>query len=381
MKIFIVGPAHPYRGGIAALNDRLAQQLTVEGHDVEVISFKLQYPGFLFPGKTQYTDSAPPDHLQVRPLINSINPFNWLFTGIKLRKEKPDLIIVRFWLPFMGPSTGTVCKLIKNKHCKVVSIVDNIIPHEKRPGDSLFTKYFVSAVDGFIAMSGSVFNDLSHYIGTKPKQFTPHPIYDHYGEIIEKKLAQAQLDLDPSFNYLLFFGFIRDYKGLDLLFDALASPHLSGLKIKLIVAGEFYSNAQKYIDQIEGLSLKDKVVLCTDYIPEDKVNLYFCAADLVTQPYKSATQSGVTQIGYHFEKPMLVTNVGGLPEIIEDQKCGYVTDVNSESIALAISDFFNNKRERAMVEEVRNAKAKFSWDKLTNTIFKIYGLCSSNKIN
>ncbi|HKM92714.1 MAG TPA: glycosyltransferase [Prolixibacteraceae bacterium] len=377
MKIFIMGPAHPYRGGIAALNDRLSQQLIDEGHQVELISFRLQYPGFLFPGKTQYTTAPKPDRIVVRDLINSINPLNWLIIGCKLKREKPDLVIVRFWLPFMAPSTGTICKLIRrNKHTKIISIVDNLLPHEHRPGDKLFTKYFANAVDGFLAMSGSVYNDLDLFIGTKPKIFSPHPIYDHYGEKIEKEKAIAQLGLDPAFRYVLFFGFIRDYKGLDLLLHAMASETISTQNIKLLVAGEFYSNEKKYLDLIASLNLNDSTILHTDYIPEDKVNLYFCAADIIAQPYKSATQSGVTQIGYHFEKPMLVTNVGGLPEIIEDQKCGYVVDVNSEAIANALHDFYQNKRESKMVAEVKKAKAKFEWDKLTKAIFEIFKHCS-----
>jgi glycosyltransferase involved in cell wall biosynthesis len=380
MKIFIIGPAHPYRGGIAALNDRLAQQLLAEGHQTEVISFKLQYPGLLFPGTTQFTDSPAPKGLKQRRLINSINPLNWIYTGLKLRKEKPDLIIVRFWLPFMGPSTGTVCRLLKRKNKnKVIALVDNILPHEKRPGDMLFTRYFTSAIDGFVAMSRSVFNDLDQFIGKKPKQLTPHPIYDHYGKIIEKDEALQKLNLDKNYQYLLFFGFIRDYKGLDLLLEAMATDQIRHSNIKLIVAGEFYANEKKYIDLIEQLNLNEKVILCTSYIAEDKVNRYFCACDLVAQPYKTATQSGVTQIAYHFEKPMLVTNVGGLPEIVEDQKCGYVVEVNSKAIANAISDFYNNKREAQMLNEVKKAKEKFAWDKLTKTIFQIYNDCSSDK--
>lgn len=382
MKIFIIGPAHPYRGGIAALNDRLAQQLVAEGHQTEVISFKLQYPGFLFPGKTQFTDSPCPENLKQRQIINSINPLNWIFTGFNLRKEKPDLVIVRYWLPFMGPSTGTICRIIgNNKKSIIISVVDNILPHEKRLGDVLFTKYFTNSVNGFIAMSSNVLNDLDQFVGKKPKMLTPHPIYDHYGELISKSEALKKLNLDQSYQYLLFFGFIRDYKGLDLLFEAMANDKIKNRKIKLIVAGEFYSNEKKYTDLIHALNITDQVELFTNYIPETEVNLYFCACDLVTQPYKSATQSGVTQIGYHFEKPMLVTNVGGLPEIIEDQKCGYVVEPNSNAIANAIIDFYDNKREKLMIEEVKKAKEKFGWDKLTKTIFKIFDHCFSNKIN
>lgn len=377
MNILIIGPAHPYRGGIAALNERLAQQLINEGHTVQLISFKLQYPGFLFPGKTQFTDSLAPENLSISKEINSINPLNWIKVGYKLRKVKADIVIVRYWLPFMSPSTGTICRIIKNnKKTKIISIVDNILPHEIRPGDKTLTKYFTNSVDGFISMSKTVYNDLDLFLKKQPKKFTPHPIYDHYGELISKKEAQKKLNLDTNYNYILFFGFIRDYKGLDILLEALSILDLKTLKLKLIIAGEFYSNEKKYFTLIKNYKLEQYVILKTDYIPEDKVNLFFCASDIITQPYKTATQSGVTQIGYHFNKPMLVTNVGGLPEIIEDKIAGYVVEVNAKSIAFALTDFYKNNRELNMIEGVKKAKVKFEWDKLTKTIFSIYNLCS-----
>lgn len=377
MKIMIIGPANPYRGGIAALNERLAIQLMEEGHQVEIINFSLQYPSFMFPGKTQYTTSPAPPNLKIRRMINAINPINWFITGWKLKKEKPDLVLVRFWLPLMGPSTGTVCKLIaSNKHSKIIAIVDNLIPHEKRPGDVLFTRYFVNQTHGLIALSDCVFRDLDLFRKNRPKRLTPHPIYDHYGEIMSKSDALQKLQLDPAFHYLLFFGFIRDYKGLDLLLKALADNRMEQYKIRLIVAGEFYANEEKYTQLINELKLKNQVHLFNDYIPDDEINRYFCAADLITQPYKTATQSGVTQVGFHFHKPMLVTNVGGLPEIIAHQQSGYVVTPDPKAIADAIVDFYENKREPDMVEEVQKAKLRFAWNNLTNTIFEIKALCS-----
>jgi glycosyltransferase involved in cell wall biosynthesis len=377
MKIIIIGPANPFRGGIAALNERLAIQLIKEGHDVEIISFSLQYPKFLFPGKTQYTDAIPPKNLTIYPIINSINPLNWIKVGFKLKKKNADLVIVRFWLPFMSPSTGTICKILKrNNKSKVIAIIDNLLPHEARFGDKTLTQYFINQTDGLLAMSECVYNDLDIFRKNQPKKLSPHPIYDHYGEIISKKEAIKKLNLDNSFHYILFFGFIRDYKGLDLLLEALADPILENFKLKLIVAGEFYSNEEKYKNIIENLSIQDKVIIRSEYIPEHEVNQYFCAAGLITQPYKSATQSGVTQIGYHFNKPMLVTNVGGLSEIIEDGKCGYVVNPDPQSISKALLDFFKNERESMMVEEVKMAKEKFSWAHFTKSIFEINNLFS-----
>lgn len=377
MKILIIGPANPYRGGIAALNERLAIQLQKENHEVEIINFSLQYPNFIFPGKTQYTDTPAPSELKISRLINAMNPFNWIKVGRKLSKAEADIVLVRFWLPLMAASTGTVIKLIrKNKHSKIIAIVDNLLPHEKRPGDKILTSFFMNQTDGMIALSDCVYNDLELFRKRQPKKLTPHPIYDHYGKIIPKEEALQKLNLDPTYQYLLFFGFIRDYKGLDILLEAMTKPVLANLKLKLIIAGEYYSNEEKYTNLIKDLNLTEKVVLRTDYIPDESINQYFGAASLVTQPYKSATQSGVTQIGFHFHKPMLVTNVGGLAEIINDKVTGYVVEPVPSAIAEAIFDFFQNNKEDSMSVEVEKEKKRFSWDNLTNTIFEINKLCS-----
>lgn len=373
MKIVILGTAHPYRGGIAALNERLAIQFVREGNEVRIFNFTVQYPGFLFPGKTQYTDDPAPEEVSISRKLNSVNPFNWLKVGKELKRLAPDLLIVRYWLPFMGPSLGTVCRLVrKNKHTKVICIADNIIPHEKRPGDRLFTQYFAGGVDGYIAMSHDVEEDIRHlFPGTKCR-FTPHPVYDHYGEILSRYEALQALNLDPAFRYLLFFGFIRDYKGLDLLLEAMADPRIRSRKVRLLVAGEFYSNEAQYTALIEKYALQDTVILHTDYIPNEQVNRYFCAADLIVQPYKTATQSGVTQVGYHFNKAMLVTHVGGLAEIVKDKESGYVVEPEAFSIAEALADFFDCKRQAAFETETKKLKEQFSWSHMTTAIREVF---------
>lgn len=373
MKIVILGPANPYRGGIAALNERLAVELKKEGHEVIIFNFKLQYPGFLFPGKTQYTDDPAPKALKIVRKVNSVNPLNWVQAGLELKRLSPDLIIVRYWLPFMGPALGTICRLARrNKHTKVICIADNIIPHEKRPGDRLFTNYFVKGVDGFIAMSKEVFRDIDIFVRKPVKRFAAHPVYDHYGGIIPRQEALHKLNLSPDYRYLLFFGFIREYKGLDLLLEAMNDYRIREKPVKLIIAGEYYGNQEYYNDLINRLDLQDQLVLHTDYIPSDEINNYFCAADLIVQPYKSATQSGVTQIGYHFDKAMLVTDVGGLSEIIADRKSGYVVRPEGSAIADAIVDFYESEREEDFVRETKLLKQNFSWSNLTTKIFEIY---------
>ncbi|WP_372948334.1 glycosyltransferase [Mariniphaga sp.] len=382
MNITILGPAHPLRGGIAALNERLAKQLVAEGHDVNIVSFALQYPKILFPGKTQYSEDEVVFDFRVTQEVNSVNPINWLKIGKKIRQAKPDLLIVRYWLPFMAMSLGTICNLVKkNGHTKVISIVDNIIPHEKRPGDKFLSNYFVKNADGFIAMSKRVLTDLELFDTSKPKLFSPHPIYDHYGTIEPRETALQKLNLDSQFKYVLFFGFIRDYKGLDLLLEAFADDFFSQNKIKLIVAGEFYTDEKKYLDLIENLNLKSQVILKTDYIPNSEVENYFNAADIIAQPYKSATQSGVTQIGFHFNKPMLVTDVGGLSEIIPNGKAGYVVPPHAKNIKEGLIDFFENHRAEKFTQQVKKEKERFAWDKMTNTIYELANNLASEKNN
>lgn len=336
---------------------------------MEIYTFTLQYPDFLFPGKTQYSDGPAPEGLRIVRKINSVNPFNWLRAGNEIRKKHPDLLIIKFWLPFMAPCLGTIARLArKNGHTRVVSILDNVIPHEKRIADKLFARYFIGSADGFIAMSDSVMHDVELFDRKKPKAFCPHPLYDHFGEKTGRQEAATHLGLDTGTRYMLFFGFIRDYKGLDLLMHALADKRFDKMNVRLIVAGEFYNNAEKYHKLEKELGLADKIIWRSDFIADDEVRYYFNAADIIVQPYKSATQSGVTQIAYHFEKPMLVTNVGGLAEIVPDGKVGYVTPVDAQSIADALCDFFQNNKQDTFHAHIVEEKQKYTWNRMTQTI-------------
>ena len=370
MKVIILGPAWPYRGGIAAFNERLARQYQAEGHEVEVVTFTLQYPSFLFPGTTQYSTDPAPEGLKITRKLNSINPFSWLSTGRYIRRQRPDLVLSAFWLPFMAPAMGTALRRAKRKGMRRVSILHNLIPHEHHPGDKLFSRYFVGSNDAFITLSRSVLDDLNVFDpkGLKPRTFSPHPLYDHYGATLGRKEALDLIGLRENQRYVLFFGFIREYKGLDLLLDAMADERMEKLGVKLIVAGEFYGDPKPYQEQISRHDIGDRVVLHTEFIPDHEVNRYFCAADLVVQPYKNATQSGVSQIAYHFEKPMVVTNVGGLPEIVPDGKAGFVVKPDSQEIADAIVRYFEEDWQQRLTEGVREEKKKYAWDKMTAAI-------------
>ncbi len=377
--IKIIGTAHPFRGGLASYNERLATEFQNEGCNVSIETFTLQYPKLLFPGKSQFAEGNPPDNLKIKRTINSINPINWIRTGNRIRKEKPEIVIIKYWLPFMAPCFGTIAgRIRKNRYSRVICIADNIIPHEKRPGDRLLTRYFLKNVDGVIAQSKSVFEDVFQFTDKLPVKRSPHPLFDNFGEPMEREKALEALGLDPQFSYILFFGFIRGYKGLDLLLKAFADSRIQAMNVKLIVAGEFYTDPKPYLQLIENLQLHGKVILHTRFIGNDEVSRYFSAADLVAQPYKHATQSGVTQISYHFDKPMLVTNVGGLPEIIPHNVVGYVTAPDEQQIADALFDFFTTGKKGIFEANVRTEKKKFLWSGMTAAVFEMFNKIQHN---
>lgn len=371
-KIVIIGSAYPLRGGLATYNERLAKAFMQKGDEVTIETFKLQYPSILFPGKTQYSESPAPKDLQIEVSVNSINPFNWIKVGRKIRKQNPDIVIIKFWMPFMAPCFGKIARIIKkNRHTKIISIIDNIIPHEKRAGDRMLANYFVKTVDGFVAMSKSVLDDLETFDKVKPKVFCPHPLYDNFGEPISKEIAKQNLGLDASLKYILFFGFIRDYKGLDLLLEAFAKCVEKDKSLRLLVAGEFYTDSKPYFEIIKKHHLEDLVLMHNDFIPDEKVVDYFCAADIVVQPYKNATQSGVTQIAYHFNKSMIVTNVGGLAEIVPNGKVGFVVAPIVADITDAILNFFQKNMEEEFSKNASIEKTKYSWDNMINAIEEV----------
>lgn len=357
----IVGPAFPLRGGIADFNEALCKALNDEGVKSSIVSFYLQYPGFLFPGKSQVTDGSAPVGIEINSLINSVNPWSWFRAAAFIKKQKPDFIIIRYWLPFMSPALSSIARKVRKAGIKVIAITDNVIPHEKRPGDHALTKYFINSCDAFIAMSRTVVDDLKKFTSSKPVTFSPHPVYDIFGNSISKEEARRKLGISITQKVILFFGFIRPYKGLDLLLKAMAVDEVRKLNLMLIVAGEFYGDEKLYKDMVLEFNINDNVSFHSAYIPKEEVKNYFCAADLVVQPYKSATQSGITQIAYHFGRPMLVTNVGGLSEIVPDGKVGYVVGVDEKKIASAIADFYIGNKEASFVKNVAIEKERFTW--------------------
>ena len=371
-KIILIGTAYPYRGGLAVYNERLARAFMDEGYEVEIWTFTVQYPNFLFPGKTQYSTEPAPEGIQIKRVLNSVNPFNWIKVGRALRKAAPDLVVMRFWIPYMAPSHGVVARMGRKNHkTKVVSILDNIIPHEKGFADRMLARFFMKSLDGGVTMSHSVLADAKTLEPDKNVVYCPHPLYDNFGAKVSREEALRHLHLDTDTRYMLFFGIIRDYKGLDLLLQAMDDTRLASLNVKLIIAGEFYNNSDQYHELEQKLHLEQRLVWHSEFVADSEVRYYFNAADIVVQPYKSATQSGVTQIAYHFVKPMLVTNVGGLKEIVPDGEVGYVTAPDPQAIADALVDFFANHRAAEFENHVAAEKQKYSWPRMVESLVSV----------
>lgn len=376
-KIFIVGPGYPLRGGPAQFNENLCREMNKLGHDAQIISYTLQYPDFLFPGSSQYeTSGIAPSDIQIHTLINTVNPINWFRVARFIKRENPDFIVFRYWLPFFGPCLGTIGRLVKKgTKIKILALTDNIIPHEKRVGDKPFTNYFVNSCHGFITMSKAVFNDISEFTTTDKKVYSPHPMYETYGEKVTKEEARKKLNLDKDEKIILFFGLIRKYKGLDILLEAMNNPEIKAQQIKLLVAGEFYEDKQPYLDMLEKLGITDRVIFHSQFIPNEEVRYYFCASDLVAQTYRNATNSGVTMVGYYYEKPMLVTDVGGLAELVPHNKIGYTVPVEKQAIAKSIIDYFQHHREEEFISNIRKEKIKYLWPTFINRLLELYNRC------
>jgi D-inositol-3-phosphate glycosyltransferase len=372
VKIVCIGPAYPLRGGIADFNEQLTRSLLVNKDDVSIVSYSMQYPKILFPGKTQLSNSESPKDLLINSILHSTNPINWCKVAKKIQSQNPDIVIIHYWMPFFAPALGTIAKKIKkNTKIKVIAICHNLLPHEQKPGDKLLTKYFTKQCDAFIGMSHSVIEDIKKIAPTKEVIYSPHPLYDNFGEKAQKDEACSFLQLPNTGKYVLFFGLVRKYKGLDLLLQAFTDTRIRELQLKLIIAGEFYENESIYRNFITNNNLESSIIIQNEFIPQNQVRYYFGATDIVAQTYHSATQSGITQIAFHFGTPMLVTNVGGLSEIIHED-FGYVTEKNPTKIADALIDFFKNDKKDLFSKAVEKEKEKYTWTKFVEKLKTIY---------
>lgn len=375
LKIAIVGPAHPYRGGLASIMEIMAREFQSRGYEVDILTFTLQYPSLLFPGKSQTVDTPAPEDLNIRRRVSTVNPFTWWSVGRELCKAQPDIVLMKYWTPFMAPCFGSIARLArKNGHTKVVCQIDNVEPHEHHITDRLFNRYYLSSVDGFIYMSEQVHGELQAYTSA-PALFSPHPMFENFGARVERDRACEELGLDPETRYAMFFGLIRDYKGLDTLLEAWSKFRRDGYK--LLIAGEFYASRDKYLAIIERLGLKSDIVLHDYFIPDERVKYYFSAADCVVLPYKTATQSGVTQICYNFSTPVIVTNVGGLAEIVPDGRVGYVCEPSVDGVANALDRVFEGDNIERFAHNMIEERKRFSWGAMCDKIEELYAQITS----
>ncbi len=355
------------RGGIAHYIALLYRKLEERGHGVRVLSFYRQYPSFLFPGSTQKDEGTELIPVHAHPLLDSINPLSWIRAYFWLKKGKPDLILFKYWMPFFAPCYATLAFLSKFLlHVKIVYLCDNIIPHEKKPGDILLTRLGLRFVDFFIVQSRSVLNDLLRFRPEAQYSEVSHPVYEIFPAPVSKTEARKRLGI-PDVKTILYFGYIRHYKGLPFLIEAMS---VAGLKsIRLLVCGEFYEGREEVLEQIGHLGLRDSITLVDRFIPNEDVPLYFCASDLVVLPYVSATQSGIVQVAYHYNKPVIITRVGGLPEVVLDGRTGYVVPPrDAEALATAILKFYREDKEAVFVEAVKEVKKRYSWDRMVEAV-------------
>jgi glycosyltransferase involved in cell wall biosynthesis len=367
MKIVIVGTAYPLRGAMAQLNAILGWLLS-KRHAVEIVSFKRQYPKLLFPGKTQIDPSKPLFQVPTTPLIDSINPLTWIKAARYIRSRQPNLVIFRYWLPFFAPCFGVISFLVRRgKNTKALFICDNVVPHERRFADVSLTRFAFHFVDYFIVQSRSVESDLRQFLPNAQYAFVPHPIYNVFGDALPKVEARRRLGLADE-RIILFFGYVRRYKGLHLLLEAMPQI-LKHIPLKLLVVGEFYDAEETYRNKIQKLGLANHVTVNSQYIPNDEVALYFSACDVVVLPYISATQSGIVQIAYHFDKPVIATNVGGLAEVVIDNETGFIVPpLDPAKLSESIVRFYKEEKESTFVKNVKREKTKYSWDRMVEAI-------------
>ncbi len=374
-KIALVGPGYPYRGGIAHFAETMYRGLRERGYEVPFVTFKMQYPERLFPGKTQFETRPVPDPVPTVRLLNTIEPLSWRTTAHYLLDERPAAAVFMYWMPFFAPAFGTIARAIRRHGIKPLAVVHNAVPHEPRPGDTTLSKYFLQACEGCVVMSEAVEQDLQRLKVSAPVRRVPHPVYTRFGAPVPQAEARERFGLKPDAPVLLFFGFIRRYKGLHVLLQSMGRVVRERPDVRLIVAGEFYEDEAPYRALIREHRLGDHVLLQNTYIPDEEVPLYFSAADVVVQPYVSATQSGVAQIAFHFEKPLIVTDVGGLAEIVPHERAGFVVPPDDpERLAEAILRFVREGWGPRLAEGVRERKAHYSWDRLYDAVESLVAL-------
>jgi glycosyltransferase involved in cell wall biosynthesis len=359
-KVLILGPAYPFRGGIADTQNYLAQNLKNLGHEVVVFTFKTQYPKLLFPGKTQFSNESPPLRVNIKRKIHSFNPLNWRRVASSINQENPDVVIFRYWTPFLAPCWYGI-GLNLNKAIKKIGLVDNWIPHETRPWDKTLTQLFSSQMDGFATLSEAVGNQIKADLPKRPVWKGFHPIADQLPPPLSKEKARDDLGWPKDKKIILFFGLIRKYKGLDLLIEAFSNPPLKDSDVILAIVGEAYESQDKYVQLIQKLNLKERVICDFNYANTEKTSRVFCAADVVAQTYISATQSGVTPLAYHYQTPLLVSDIPGLKKPILDDQTGKISEIDPEKIAEHLVSMLDDKTLLGFESAYLKVNNQYSW--------------------
>lgn len=371
MKIAMIGPVHPYKGGIAHYTDLLCRALREDGNEVQLYTFKFQYPKLLYKKPQKDMKSSGFGTNDADFCIHTLNPFNWIKVAGRIKKQKPELIILQWWHPYFAPCFWSICKLLRRE--KILFVCHNVFPHERFPLDRLLTKWTLGCGRYFITQSKMDARDLLSVKHDAVYRVTPHPTYGMFckqGMSMQK--AREQLQIDQGQRVLLFFGFVRKYKGLQYLLEAMKLLKERDFKVQLWVVGDFGEDKDEYVEQIRRFKIEDQVQMVEGYVPDDEVEKYFAASDLVVLPYLSATQSGIVQIAFGFEKPVLVTEVGGLPDVVTNGKTGYVVEPQSaEMIAEAIMDYYINNRREAFVSQIEKEKDRFSWKTFVDTMMEM----------
>lgn len=373
MKIAYLSTFYPYRGGIAQFNASLYRALEAQNQNVSAFTFSRQYPDILFPGETQFVteNDTTADRIPAQRILDTVNPLTYFSTVRAITRFQPDILLMKYWIPFLAPSLGHVAHRLKRRGCTTLAIIDNALPHERKPGDKLLSSLFLSQLSGAIAMSTHVERDIQLLKPNLPILHAPHPLYDHFGKKIGYDDARKILGIPPDKKVLLFFGFIRDYKGLDILLDALA---LLSNEYHVVIAGEAYGNPEKYYHQIQRLGLGERTHTHIRYIPDSETPVFFSAADVCVLPYRSATQSGIVGIAHHFEVPLIATDVGGLSDSINTAfgATGVIaTQATPEHLAEGIRSFFSNgEHQEEFRRSIQQLKRAFSWEILAQSVME-----------
>lgn len=374
-KIILIGPAYPYRGGNALFVTHTYEALK-DHFEVKIYNYKLLYPSLLFPGTTQF-DKSKEQVFKVpnERLVNSINPFNWISVAKRLKQENADLVIFDWWHPFFGLCHGVISFLLRKKYQnKILFITENVVSHEANFIDKILTRVGLKYASKFLALSGIVEKEVKQYSIDKKIYRSELPVYDCYKPVDESSLLKfkTELGFEDDSLLLLFFGYVRKYKGLDILIKAFPAILKHSQKARLLVVGEFYDNPDEYLNLIDKLGIKDKVKMVNQFVPNEDVGKYYQISDLIVLPYRSATQSGILNVAYGFNKPVLVTDVGGLAEFVDEGKTGFVVEPNSpEAIVEGVQKFLSVKVTVDFTTHIGERNKKNSFNNLPEVFKKI----------